>query len=123
MRQNSRRKGVRQGDVLLKPVAAAKVSGDPVAAIDGRFILAEGELSGHNHMVKATAGTSFVSNGIDAYLSTPKGSKLVHEVMEGDDWRQADHNPLRVADGDYEVVQQRRVLPGFEDHKVLRTID
>jgi hypothetical protein len=115
-------KGIRQGDVLLKPVTRSQVSGTPISPVDGRYTLSEGEAQGHLHMIEAGPDISLVSDGITAFLSAGGKTKLVHEVHEATGWEQADHDPLKVGgDQDYEVIQQRRVLPGFEGYSIPGT--
>src|SRR5206468_2136597 len=41
----------RQGDVLIQRVACIPASTAPVERVDGRIILAEGELTGHHHAI------------------------------------------------------------------------
>lgn len=119
------RRGVRQGDVLLKPISADQISGKPVAATNGHFFLAEGEESGHHHCVPEQPNVGYIADGISAFLTvdaSAKPAKLLHQLQTRKGWKQADHDPHTVESGDYEVVIQRRVLPGFE-HKVTRSID
>ena len=122
-RETTFRKAVRQGDVLVKPIPSGQLSGQPVATVDGRFILAEGEHSGHNHMVTARPGVSMTFDGINVFLLVPDdASTLDHEVKTVNGWTQADHNPLRLAPGENEVIIQRRVSPGSE-HYVRPSVD
>ena len=118
------RKAVRQGDVLVVPIPSGRISGQPVEAIDGRFVLAEGELSGHNHMVAARPGVTLISDGINAFLTVPdSASTLDHHKKRADGvWTQADHDSLELATGENEVVIQRRVLPG-SGHVIVPSVD
>lgn len=119
IRETADRKAVRQGDVLVIPIPPGRVSGQPMEAIDGRFILAEGELSGHNHMVTAQPGMAMISDGVDAFLTIPDtASTLDHHKRANGAWTQADHDSLKLATGEHEVIIQRRVLPGSEHYVV-----
>lgn len=126
---NAKPLGCRQGDVLLKPVSPDRISGERVRPVDGHFVLAEGEHSGHLHMVEAIDGVDFVSDGISAFLTVQATTddakqtpKLMHQERVGNRWVQAEHNALPIAQSSFEVVQQRRVLPGFK-HTVVRAYD
>lgn len=85
------RKAVRQGDVLLVPVAT--VVGERIQPTRKRYILAEGEQTGHHHSVGPNAMAFLSRNG----LFVEGAETLVHQ----------EHDPHEI-DGAYEVVQQRR---------------
>jgi hypothetical protein len=106
---------VRQGDVLLVPIAPRK-SGRPtraIAPVNGRYILAEGEVTGHHHSVPARANIAFETDGIDAFLTVQqRATALAHQ----------EHSSLTLAPSDYDVILQRRALPGSEQ-KVMRVYD
>ena len=93
---------IRQGDVLLVPVA-----GLPERAREGRrgrLVLAEGEATGHAHVVdddRASLHGHPSSSGL--YLSVVGDGPvfLVHE----------EHGPLALAPGVYEVRRQREYAP------------
>jgi hypothetical protein len=121
IRETAVRKAVRQGDVLMVPIPPGRISGQPVEAIDGRYILAEGELSGHYHMVKAQPGMAMISDGVDAFLTIPDTASSTldhHKKRANGAWTQADHDSLKLATGEHEVIIQRRVLPGSEHYVV-----
>jgi len=90
---------IRQGDVLLVPVDAEPPAGDGKPLV----VLAEGELTGHAHRLRAPAGVLDWTAGEERYvrvLGTEKGT-LQHE----------DHDPEPVAVVEpgqtYRVVPQR----------------
>jgi hypothetical protein len=90
-------KGLRQGDVLLVPVA--QVSGERLEPIDGRHILAEGEQTGHHHYIPAGPNIAVFR---DAHALFVQGNgRLFHQ----------EHSDLSI-DGTYEVVQQRQAAHG-----------
>ena len=85
-----------------------------VAPKKGRFILAEGERTGHHHTVKASPHVTFMSDGPAAFLSVQdRPAKLTHQ----------EHDTLTIAPGDYEVVTQRHAMPGDEQQRVQRVWD
>jgi hypothetical protein len=99
---------IRQGDLLLVPVdEVPSVLG---AVRSGRLVLAEGEATGHAHVVedeRASLHSLFVNgawHGNDTwFLSVEEGEPvlLVHE----------EHDALSVPPGVYEVRRQREYLP------------
>jgi hypothetical protein len=97
------RKAYRQGDVLLVELAPEeKISGSPIPADNRRFILAEGEQTGHHHAVAATANVAFLAAGAQRYLRVNKSVELTHQ----------EHEPLDIPPGNYEVRLQRTPAPG-----------
>jgi hypothetical protein len=101
----------RQGDVLLVPVAEIPAGARRLERVDGCLILAEGELTGHAHVV--------VEDGADLYEHLSEGDvaelrrrflrveaevALVHE----------EHAPITLALGEYEVRRQREYEPQRE---------
>jgi hypothetical protein len=90
------RKAVRQGDVLLVPVA--KVVGERIEPTRKRYILAEGEQTGHHHSVGANAAAFLSREG----LFVEGTDTLVHQ----------EHDPHDI-DGPYQVVQQRRATQHY----------
>jgi hypothetical protein len=99
------RKGMRQGDVLLVPVA--KVRGQRIGPTNRGYTLAEGERTGHHHSIPASpTAAAFLSR--DGLFVQGAGDPLRHQ----------EHDPHPV-EGDYEVIQQRRAV----EHRVLPSID
>ncbi len=91
---------VRQGDVLLVPVAAVPADAHPVRRMSGRAVLAEGEATGHAHAIRSSAATLLVS-GADRYLRVAAPVTLDHE----------EHAAIDVVPGTYRVVIQREYVP------------
>lgn len=92
----------RQGDVLLK-----KISTIPAKAVKSKTaVVAEGE--GH-HEHKAIGDVDVLELDEKLYLAVNTEGKLVH-VHTGTE-TQADHLPLDLPTGNYEVVHQRNYDP------------
>lgn len=92
----------RQGDVLLK-----KVERIPTGARKAKTpVVAEGE--GH-HEHKAIGDVDVMEYEETLYLSVNTDGKLVH-VHTGTE-TQADHLPIELPAGNYEVVHQRNYNP------------
>jgi hypothetical protein len=97
---------IRQGDVLLIPVAAAPPSASPLEGVGpgGRLVLLEGEATGHAHTVSAE-GATLISDveAEELYLRVygSGGTMLEHE----------EHASLHVPAGTYEVRRQREWTP------------
>lgn len=96
------RKAVRQGDVLLVPVAT--VVGERIQPTRKRHILAEGEQTGHHHSVGANVAAFLSRDGlfVDGHDSLDHQEHDSHEI-----------------DGAYQVIQQRRAT----EHYVLPVSD
>lgn len=94
---------VRQGDVLLHPVAELPEGVRRVEA--DRLVLAEGEVTGHAHVVTAPGAALYElpEPGFTRYLVVDReGVRLIHE----------EHGAIAIAPGAYEVRRQREYAPG-----------
>lgn len=90
---------VRQGDVLLVPVARMP-EGRAALPEAGRLILARGEKTGHHHSVAARdAALVEAAEGIFLRIMAP--TPLEHP----------EHAPIRLGPGVFRVVTQREYSP------------
>lgn len=106
-------KGPRQGDILFVARDKGSFTGQRVAPVKGKLVVAEGEATGHHHSVKATPHVAMFDNGIDTIISVAEGAAtLTHQ----------EHIALDIPVGDYDVVRQRHVVPGSE-HLVRTVVD
>jgi hypothetical protein len=107
------RKAVRQGDILVVPIDTG-AKGNRVAAKKGKLVIAEGEVTGHHHFVKASPEVTLLDDGVDKFLQVQdrRTEHLKHQT----------HRTLSLPAGDSVVIQQRRVMPG-SDHSVRPIID
>jgi hypothetical protein len=89
----------RHGDVLLVPVA---LPGDaiPVPPAARGVVLAEGEVTGHAHVMPAET-VQMWSVGDQRYITVREPSALTHE----------EHATQVIAPGDYRVIIQREYTP------------
>jgi hypothetical protein len=92
----------RQGDVLLKQIDKIP---DAAKVVSNR-IIAVGE--GH-HEHKVLGDVEVYQNSETSYLSVAKDGRLVH-VHSGTE-QQADHFPIDLPTGFYEVIHQRQYNP------------
>jgi hypothetical protein len=94
---------LRQGDVLLVPVAAVPKQVERLSRDRGRLVLAEGEATGHAHALQGEAELVRVRRSGRVYLVVGgcAPAMLVHE----------EHDPIVVAQGLYEVRRQREYEP------------
>src|SRR3989304_7460679 len=96
-----------QGDVLFKAVGSTPGMGKRVAARDGRFVLVEGETTGHAHTIAAD-GCELLElehNGQrDLYMRVTAPSVTVQHQ---------EHLPITLARGTY-LVDRVRELDFFE---------
>ena len=97
---------VRQGDVLLIPVASMPAGLKPVAPVNGRVILAFGEATGHHHSLAASAAALFrpddMPSGIGGWLEVGSaGAVLEHQ----------EHSPITLPPGIYRQAAQVEETP------------
>lgn len=88
---------IRQGDVLLLPVAKAPAKRVPVEAENGRVVLAHGEATGHHHSFA-------LSDRVALFREDGSGGGLFLSVSGA---------ALAVPPGDYKVIRQRTYEAGM----------
>lgn len=88
----------RQGDVLLRP--ATIPAGAKRKKNDRVVVLAEGESTGHAHVVSAAHVVAYLM-GVEMYLRVLKATEVRHE----------EHGPITLPPGDYQVLRQREYTP------------
>jgi hypothetical protein len=95
---------VRQGDVLLVPVESLPPGGKHEES-GSRFVLAEGEATGHAHVVEGRSRLVRTQRGLGAPIQTfvvvEEPAALVHD----------EHDPIALSPGPYEVRRQREYAP------------
>lgn len=89
----------RQGDVFLKSIDEFP-DGEIIKPINGRIILAEGEVTGHAHVMNSRDVIAKMI-GTALYLHVFKETLLKHE----------EHGDIKVIPGNYEVRRQREYTP------------
>ncbi len=93
-------KQYRQGDVFLVKATRIPKAAKSCTAKNGRFVLAEGESTGHAHTICELDGTLFIE-GNRLFLKTEAGCELLHQ----------EHGPIVVDPGIYQVIRQREYSP------------
>jgi hypothetical protein len=88
----------RQGDVLFIPIEKSKVQGKPVEPENGRYILARGEATGHDHSVSSRYATMTVDEGGLTYLTVDQLTEVQHQ----------EHGPIPLDKGAWRVIPQQR---------------
>ena len=96
----------RQGDVLIEKVAEIP-AGAAVAPKAGRYVLAEGEATGHAHTVDARYGELVESRGM-LYLRLTAAAPLEHQ----------EHATITLEPGTYRVTRQREWTDADEPRQV-----
>lgn len=93
---------VRQGDVLLLPVARLPKDAQRVPPEGDRLILARGEATGHHHSVAvADAELYETANAVDRWLKVTRATTLTHQ----------EHGGIALGQGVYKVIRQREYSP------------
>lgn len=90
----------RQGDILLVPVDELPAGLTEVPREDGRIVLAEGEATGHLHMIEAPEATFLATDLADIegrFLAVEEEVALEHP----------EHDTVTLAPGNYEVRRQK----------------
>ena len=86
-----------QGDVLIKsgkiPQKAKKIKSK-----DGKYVLAEGEATGHSHSIIDVPEVEFYKEDRQLFFKTTKDVTVTHE----------EHNPITIKSGEYliDIVQE-----------------
>ena len=99
-----------QGDLLIERVADVAPRGQMLPkSIDGDYVLAEGEVTGHRHAIHEGA-TFFRDDGLArdvpgglyiGHLSVEETARVLHE----------EHGPITLPKGTYRVRRQRELDP------------
>lgn len=95
---------IRQGDVLVRAVAAIPASAKKQKRDAGRVVLAYGEVTGHAHALIGTRVALFRDDGLGRTFLRIAGGKpeaLTHE----------EHGTIAIPSGSYEVIRQREYTP------------
>jgi hypothetical protein len=91
----------RQGDILLIPITAMPRNLKPIDRVNGRIILAEGEVTGHHHAIADDAATLFCSADLsemaDRFLQVDAEVAIRHE----------EHDTVTLPAGGYILRRQR----------------
>ena len=69
---------IQQGDILIESVCNMP-EGNDVLPKNGRYILAEGEVTGHAHAISDIAGIKFIEKDGMFYLQNKNSVKVKHE--------------------------------------------
>ncbi len=93
---------IRQGDVMVVPVAALPAKRQAVPAENGRVVLAHGEATGHHHSFAYSDRVALFredGSGGGLFLCVSGDAPVALEHQE--------HTALAVPPGTYRVVRQR----------------
>ena len=99
---------IQQGDVLVFETSIPD-NAIPVKSQQGRFILAEGEATGHAHAIAEMPGVSMFRLDNSLFLSTESEVIVRHE----------EHKPVTIPPGTFRIDQVKEIDPYTEEiHKV-----
>jgi hypothetical protein len=90
----------RQGDVLIERIDSIPKKAKEIKR-KGRLVLAEGEATGHAHVIKDRLARLFGDDDGNRYVSLEQDAVLEHE----------EHAPHRLEAGNYKVTRQREYSP------------
>jgi hypothetical protein len=111
----SRKQLLRQGDVLLVPVAQLPEAAVEVASEQGTIVLAEGEATGHAHVVPSCGARLLRWQERPATRALGGGGTAVATFLHVDGTAPVavtheEHDPIPLEPGVYEVRRQREYL-------------
>ena len=92
------------GDVLITAIKNTTAGIQPLAADNGRVILAHGEVTGHAHALPADRVNAFYKEGDDIGIS---GGPSYIEVVKEAPVTHEEHAAISLAPGKYEIIRQR----------------
>lgn len=111
------KKQIQQGDVLAVQVPELPAGAKRVPAKDGIYVIAEGEATGHMHVVPDIVDVDLFEHDGVLYLMVGADVQLAH--VQGLTGQKAEHEPVTVPPGMWEVGQVVEVDP-FEGE--IRTV-
>lgn len=99
----------RQGDILLVPVQKIPEGLREVPREKGRIVLAEGEETGHLHMIEAPEATFLAEDlkSIEGRFLVIEAEAITAEAAVGVALTHPEHDTIIVEPGNYEVRRQR----------------
>ena len=95
---------IQQGDVLVFEASIPK-DAIPIQAKQGRFVLAEGEATGHAHAIAEMPGVQMFRSNNSLFLSTG------YEVIV----RHEEHKPVTIPPGTFRIDQVKEIDPYTEE--------
>jgi hypothetical protein len=97
----------RQGDILIVPIAEIPTAAKRAKAKHRRLVLAEGEVTGHNHTIADRPSVDL--------LEVPSQDELFLLVKEGNALLEhQEHATITIPPGAYRIVRQREYDPAGE---------
>ena len=103
-------RGFQQGDVLLRVVDAVPQDAKRRVAVGGRFVVAEGEVTGHAHALAECEAVEMFERGGVLYLRVTEATPMTHE----------EHKPQVVQPGVYEVGIVKEVDPFTDEVRAVQ---
>lgn len=98
-------KGIRQGDVLLLSVPHAE---GQIIQSDNKIVVAEGEVTGHRHIVQSDMPLNLLINGAKRFLEVTSPAEIIHD----------EHGPAKIAPGFWQIEIQRE----YDDEQEWRNV-
>ena len=83
---------LQHGDVIIRGIASLPKGVKPVARRNGAIIVAEGEATGHHHVITQKGATLMELKG-ELYLEVTEPVTITHE----------EHKPLPIPEGIYHI--------------------
>jgi len=101
---------IQQGDVLVFKIDKIPSEATKVIPKNGKFILAEGEVTGHAHVIDVIDGIDMFQSSNDLFLTLDVETTVRHE----------EHKPVTLKPGNYKVKKVREVDPFTEEIRAVK---
>lgn len=95
------KKTFRQGDILIVAVAGIPEGAKPVIPGPRGYVLAEGEATGHAHIIEPSSAVKMQSLAEQLFLQVAEPVTVTHE----------EHGWIMLPEGNYKVVRQVEYSP------------
>lgn len=84
---------IRQGDVLITAIKAIPAGCKKISPVDGRIVLAHGEVTGHAHAIYEPEKVEYFEDEAARYMRVIEEVDLLHE----------EHAPIHLTPGEYRI--------------------
>jgi len=103
-------KPIQQGDVFIQKINEIPKGSERVHPKNGRYVLAEGEATGHAHTIDVMEGIDMFRSGKVLYLSLGAETIVHHE----------EHEPVTVPAGTFQIARVNEIDPFTEEIRAVR---
>lgn len=99
-----------QGDVLIEEIDNIPENAKKVSPIRGRIVLAEGEMTGHAHVITDVRNNILLDHSGDLFLHTLADATVTHE----------EHHAIQIPPGKYKINRVQEYNHFDEEAKAVQ---